>query len=906
MPISPDFPKDPYVILPPEIRWYPGEEVLTPDAANTLMPPLVSKIRQGVHEWRAGGYQACSATTKALLLHWFDQSHEIEQADGTTREFRYYFAQREAIEAAIWLYEVEGAQDPYSLMKYDSTGRVARGMFAEDWCRYVMKLATGVGKTKVLSLLMAWSYFHKLYESDSDLSTNFLLIAPNIIVLDRLKDDFEGLRIFQTDPVLPSNGYGGRNWHDDFQVTVHIQDEVSQVSTTGNLFLTNIHRIYEGPPAPSLADADLTSYFLGPKPTGKTTDRGIDLGDVVRMLNDLVILNDEAHHIHDPSLAWFHAIEDLSQRLRQKGSKLSAQFDVTATPRHDNGAVFVETVCSYPLVEAIRQGIVKTPVLPDEASRSKLIEHPSDSVAERFADHIKLGYLEWKKYHDELAPTGKKAILFVMTTVTRESDKVAQYMQREFPDLAESILVIHTNSNGDISETSTGKAAKDELERLREASRSIDDPSSPYKVVISVLMLREGWDVQNVVAMVGLRPFTASSNILPEQTLGRGLRRMFRDAPGLTEYVSIVGTPAFLDFVESIRSEGVELGQVPMGPGTEPLGPLVIEIDSDNPKKDVHGLDIEMPILSPRIERQTKDFGDIDPASMDRLALKIRQFTEQEQREIVFRELDTEEVTWMTDLGQDITPIPQALIAYFVNGIMRHLHLVGGQEILFGKMKAYITEYLFEMPVDLNDPNIVRNLSESATRTALHDAFIKEINSLRILPAGSTSVVSLIKFSDIRPFETARRNYFFSAKSVFDKVVCDNDDELLFATFLEHKAQDVASFIKNQVRNKFFCIEYVKSSGDMGDYFPDFIVKSTDGSIWIIETKGAEDVDVRPKWDRLKLWCEDATTADPAGRTFRPLYVLHDKFKRQSFSSFAELVSVFENAQPTKQLSLGE
>lgn len=94
---------------------------------------------------------------------------------------------------------------------------------------------------------------------------------------------------------------------------------------------------------------------------------------------------------------------------------------------------------------------------------------------------------------------------------------------------------------------------------------------------------------------------------------------------------------------------------------------------------------------------------------------------------------------------------------------------------------------------DLNDPHIVRNLSESATRTAIHNAFIKELNSLTSLPTGSTSVVSLIKFSDIRPFETARRNYFFSAKSIFDKVVCDNDDELLFATFLEHKAQNVAS-----------------------------------------------------------------------------------------------------------------
>ena len=82
-------------------------------------------------------------------------------------------------------------------------------MFDEDWPRYVLKLATGAGKTKVLCLLMAWSFFHKLYEPDSDLSRNFLVIAPNIIVLDRLRTDFDGLRIFFNDPVLPANGYDG-------------------------------------------------------------------------------------------------------------------------------------------------------------------------------------------------------------------------------------------------------------------------------------------------------------------------------------------------------------------------------------------------------------------------------------------------------------------------------------------------------------------------------------------------------------------------------------------------------------------------------------------------------------------------------------------------------------------------
>ena len=122
------------------------------------------------------------------------------------------------------------------------------------------------------------------------------------------------------------------------------------------------------------------------------------------------------------------------------------------------------------------------------------------------------------------------------------------------------MLTIHTNKSGEISEAASGKAA-DELGRLREASRAIDSPDSPYRAVVSVLMLREGWDVQNVVSMVGLRPYTAKSQVLPEQTLGRGLRRMFREDPELVEYVSVVGTDAFLDFVESIRSEEAFAGR---------------------------------------------------------------------------------------------------------------------------------------------------------------------------------------------------------------------------------------------------------------------------------------------------------------------------------------------------------
>lgn len=92
-------------------------------------------------------------------------------------------------ETVIYLYEGVKVKDKYDLIRFDSSGAVSTGMFDEDWLRLVIKMATGSGKTKVMSLIMTWCYFHKLYEPDSKLATNFLVIAPNIIVLDRLRTD---------------------------------------------------------------------------------------------------------------------------------------------------------------------------------------------------------------------------------------------------------------------------------------------------------------------------------------------------------------------------------------------------------------------------------------------------------------------------------------------------------------------------------------------------------------------------------------------------------------------------------------------------------------------------------------------------------------------------------------------
>jgi len=705
----------------------------------------------------------------------------------------------------------------------------------------------------VMSLALAWSFFHKLYEPDSDLARNFLVIAPNIIVLDRIYKDFQGLRIFFDDPVVPDNGFDGRNWRDDFQLTLHKQDEVHITHATGNIFLTNIHRVYAGediPPSPD--DDDTMDYFLGKRPTGATTDSKVDLGMIVRDIDELMVINDEAHHIHDARLAWFQSIQDIHNRLLQKGDLLSLQLDVTATPKHNNGAIFVQTISDYPLVEAISQNVVKHPVLPDAASRAKLSERQSARYTEKYADYIDLGVIEWRKAYEEHRKMGKKAILFVMTDDTRNCDDVTDYLEGCYPELKGAVLTIHTKNNGEISEAASGKA-KEELEALRKQSNEIDDASSPYKVIVSVLMLKEGWDVRNVTTIVGLRAYSAKSNILPEQTLGRGLRKMYPG--GVEEYVSVVGTDAFMDFVESIQAEGVELERKAMGEDTRAKTPLVVEVDTNNEKKNIEVLDIEIPVLTPRVYREYKNLTDLDIGLMVFHPVSYHQFSEEEQREIVFKDITTGEVTHTTILDTAGVADYRSVVGYFAQTVMKELRLVSGYDVLYGKIKSFVRENLFGQVVDLESPNALRNLSEMAATKTVMEVFKKAINELTVRNKGDAEIRDTIKLRQTRPFVVKDQGYLIPKKSVFNRVIGDSRFELQFAGFLE-ECLDVISYAKNYLAVH-FKLDYVTADGGISNYYPDFLVKLTDRKIVIVETKGREDLDVPLKVARLRQWCED-------------------------------------------------
>lgn len=888
MALHPDFPSSPYAILNPDIRWFPADEALRESGMDKLMPPLVAVLRKKVKEFRDSGYAGASATSKSLLNWWFKEPHLLPRFDGTAEEFRYFFAQREALETIVYLYDVVHAKDKFDLMRFDSSGIVSAQLFDETWRRYVIKMATGSGKTKVMSLALAWSFFHKTYEADSQLARNFLVIAPNIIVLDRIYKDFQGLRIFFQDPAIPDNGFDGRNWRDDFQLTLHVQDQVRVTHSTGNIFLTNIHRVYAGEDIPPSPDDDNTmDYFLGKRPSGATTDSKVDLGMIVRDIDELMVLNDEAHHIHDAGLAWFQSIQDIHNRLLQKGGALSLQLDVTATPKHNNGAIFVQTVADYPLVEAIWQNVVKHPVLPDAASRAKLVERQSARYTEKYADYIDLGVIEWRKAYAEHQKLNKKAILFVMTDDTRNCDDVAEYLEGHYPELKGAVLVIHTKNNGEISEAASGKA-KEELEVLRRQSNQIDDATSPYKAIVSVLMLKEGWDVRNVTTIVGLRAYSAKSNILPEQTLGRGLRKMY---PGdVEEYVSVIGTDAFMDFVESIQAEGVELERKAMGDGTKPKTPLVIEVDHGNEQKDIAALDIEIPVLTPRVYREYKNLTDLNAASMPFQKVTYHQFSEAEQREIVFKDITTGEITHTTMLDAAGIADYRSVIGYFAQTVMKELRLVSGYDVLYGKIKSFVRDNLFDQPTDLESPNTLRNLSELAATKTVIETFKKAVNDLTVRDKGDAEIRDTIKLRQTRPFIVKDQGYLMAKKSVFNRVVGDSHFELQFASFLEN-CSDVVSYAKNYLAVH-LKLDYVNANGDIANYYPDFIVKKNDHEIVIVETKGQAGLDVPLKMQRLKQWCDDLNRVQNSIQ-YHFVYVDEENFEKYTPKSFAVLMKSF-------------
>src|SRR5438132_9276445 len=198
--------------------------------------PCVPAIREAVADWRNRGYSGATGTTKALLNYWFKADHLMHSG----RFFKYHDSQRDAIETLIYLYEVAGIRRHKDLLeKFAPNILGLRLLQYDDFPRYCIKMATGSGKTKVMSLTIAWQYFNAVAEGLDDYAKTALVIAPNVIVFERLRLDFEGGRVFRTDPIIPPE----LKLFWDFDC--YMRSESERAHSQGALYLSNIQQFYE-------------------------------------------------------------------------------------------------------------------------------------------------------------------------------------------------------------------------------------------------------------------------------------------------------------------------------------------------------------------------------------------------------------------------------------------------------------------------------------------------------------------------------------------------------------------------------------------------------------------------------------------------------------------------------------
>ncbi|MBW1803593.1 MAG: DEAD/DEAH box helicase family protein, partial [Deltaproteobacteria bacterium] len=502
----------------------PGEPAKVVKGRRPSPITAANHLRSFVKAWRESDYAGASDTTRELLFHWFERDHVIEAQTKERIPFRYYFCQREAIETLIYLCEVRGLRTLSSIISEfggEDRETAALGVNPNEdrWAKYAFKLATGTGKTKVMSLAIVWSYFHALRESDSEMARNFVVIAPNLTVFERLKADFRpeigGPDIFDKDPLIPVA------WRGDWNLSVALQGEAPGGATGGTLYLTNIHRLYDTSRRKKEAE---TYEWMGPSVSrGTALDTGKELRERITAHDRVMVLNDEAHHLWDPGSAWNEAISHLHQEIfKRTGGGLCTQLDFSATPKDNHGNIFRHVICDSPLGEAVDGGIVKIPII---GRGEGLTERPSKDASERFEQHLLMGYQRWLKSKEEWEKSGKKPLLFVMTEDTEAADQITRRLDKDslFAELNGRTINLHTNLKGKIKWIGGRKRGypvfvesdkeinEEDLRALRDLSRDLDSGKSPYQCIVSVLMLREGWDVRNVTTIVPLRPYTSKA-----------------------------------------------------------------------------------------------------------------------------------------------------------------------------------------------------------------------------------------------------------------------------------------------------------------------------------------------------------------------------------------------------------
>lgn len=871
--------------------------------------------------WLSGEYlEKVSPTTKQLLTYWFDERY-IEN-----RELNFHEGQKQAILNVIYLHEILKTKNifeayeqiaPDLLLESDSgLSEISKTKYSHP--KYAVKMATGTGKTWVLSAFLIWQYLNSKHEK-GNYSKNFLVVAPGLIVYERLLDaflgkekengdgrDFESSDIFHSRDLFLPESYRNEIFG-FFKSSVVKKEEIgSKVVGDGIIAVTNWHLLAgieneEEEETEASGDMDPTKVIKSILPARPSTNAGNDLNVLdssygqgkelayLRDLSDLVVFNDEAHHIHElrrgqetTEVEWQKSLSNIAET---KGEKF-IQIDFSATPYNqvgNNKIYFPHIVIDFELKTAIQKGYVKMLVLD---RRKEIAAMELDFKAERDENNKVIGLSEGQrvmlraglkklqileKDFEKIAPEKNKyPKMMVICEDTKVAPFVSEFLRTE--GLSEDdILEIHSDRKGNVS--------KDEWSDIKNKLFHLDEHKSP-KIIVSVLMLREGFDVNNICVIVPLR--SSQSPILLEQTIGRGLRQMWREPEfkeikkenrqrllvektspqNYFDILSIVEHPAFLGFYDELMREGlVGVDEEEITGGTDVTGDIISVELRDGYEK----YDFAFPLIMSEAEEIIKDkklsaedLNPFDKASFEQLKKMIskgEQFISQEMtkgtrfgdysiqggvmtatsyNDFVSRLINRVSVLLSEPVSKRHLKEQTRYPAIQVK--MPELAALTDEYIrkrLFGKeIDPFVDDNWRVLMIDLVTDHIIRELSTTILK--LHET--ETVNEPEVIER-KISEIALIRMRESFSIETS--------KTIYERTPYPSRNGGLEKGFAEYTDSDstVEAFVKLLVDKHYFVrFRYLKEDGLMAQYHPDFFVKCNNGKIYIVETKAQDQI----------------------------------------------------------------
>lgn len=870
---------------------------------------FVNRLRDEVRAWREAVYPGTAIVTRRLLEWWFERDEE-RRATGK----RFFFCQQEAVETVIYLYEVQKRR------RMPETG---------DLLRYALKLATGTGKTVVMALFVTWATLHKRKVSGSSLSANFLVLVPNLTVRDRVSGQPRG------DGLDPA---GEHNLYDAFEmVPPEYRDEFHP-----NVLVRN----WQGIPLEAKredwigeGDVPLEEGRFIPQSVLRAMRRRAKQdpnAPIRRMLGgwrDLVVINDEAHHVYgekrarkgeDPdTIKWSRILERVS-----KAARLALVLDLSATPWYGSGSpkpegtLYEWLVSDFSVYDAFESGLVKVVRLPDPDAQGRVYLDLWDLVkgARTKEEYLRACkgaiasiYSSWKKDYDEWASSfefarGPAPVLLCVTSDATRAGWVFEHLTREYellrnPDDEDRTRWVTIQIDSKVFDADKGQEAV-----IREMVNTVGSKGKPgehVRAIVSVNMLSEGWDVKSVTHILGLRAF--GSPLLTEQIIGRGLRRTNYDVlnqpleerpEGSEETVDAFGIP-FVGFPVEKRKR----------PKTGDWGGKPVWIEPD-PKKAKHR--VTVPNVRSWAVGVTESLADL--IRIDDLP-QIRLDPRQTPPDVHVRPVvggAPEAVMTLAEVRREWPVLRTAflmaeeLFQETNPGSAGDLGIGPTFDELLDVSRCYLDSRVLTMEAggarsDVRDVGIYywRRQALDALDTAIRGAGVAGVEAVPILGnPESLDSANLRRFQWTGIVAEGKRCHT-------NKVPCHTDLEKRFADFLDG-AKDVSRYFKNERLG--FSVTYYESNRPR-QYYPDFIVAARDAGgrevMWLAETKGEIRPNTALKSEAARLWCEKMSSTRYG--QWRYLFVQQKKLEAAlaaGVKSLAELAESLVVARPEPQLKL--